>query len=329
MKKTFILLILMIFIYELFAQGKEIVVVYDVLKINGAIKKITGVEYKEYEDSGKKIREDGNKHIIELDKNGNIIYEKEIFSYYTKSKKCIYDEKNNIIEVANYDEKDELSNTNKYIYQDGILLEKQTFTSGDDTPTRVIYTNKNGKPEEILAKYKDGSISSKNRYKYDKNGNMLEEIEYDTETDKPDSKDVYKYDAKNKVTEKQIFSTNILNYKTTYKYHTTGALKEEIEIEYEENIKKKEAAKTIIKYNDKGNRISFEKFNGKDLSVMIKYTYDNNDNLIEENELDPTNGNIIKKIKYQYDSNGNLVLKTVYDSDNYPVQYMEVVYETF
>ncbi|OHD10937.1 MAG: hypothetical protein A2086_16475 [Spirochaetes bacterium GWD1_27_9] len=316
----FVFILLFMFVLNVFAVDRA-VVIYDEIKINGQVKKITGIEYKEFEEDGKKVRNNENTHILEFDNKGNVVKSKEIFSFWTKSYSYKYDDNGNMIEKAEYDEKDILNLTTIYIYKDGILIEENILNKEGQLSNKTTYKIENGKPVEMNHIYSDGSLLDRATYNYDKNGNLIEEIEYDSEN-APSSKDTYKFNKNNKLIEKQVFKNDILNYKTTYNY--IGDIKtEEIELEYEGN---NVVSKTINKYNNKENRISFEKYEGKKLSVKIKYIYDLKNKIIEEDEMDSF-GKITEKTIYSYDKNQNLVKKVEYTPDMTPIQFTEFIYE--
>ncbi|WP_242860860.1 DUF6531 domain-containing protein, partial [Defluviitalea phaphyphila] len=178
-----------------------------------------GIRY-EYDSEGRKIKviyPDGGILRIKYDSNGNKI--KEILPQNYDPKKddgvgttYTYDSKNRLSTI-----RDAYGNViKKYIYNevDQVIKEinAKGYKSGKDDESRYGILYKYNKAGWLIAKYEPKTIDEKSGqvlykgtfYKYDKNGNVIEEIksgEYLLENEKPTKYNTikYKYDSMNRV----------------------------------------------------------------------------------------------------------------------------------
>lgn len=89
---------------------------------------------------------------------------------------------------------------------------------------------------------------------------------------------------------------------------------------YEMNIANGDKEGAIEKeefYNFRGDLVEVKEYTdkGKTISSWTKYKYDNQGNLLEEQELTPK-GELKERFEYKYDENGLKTEKLYYDSKN-------------
>ncbi|MFJ1425670.1 RHS repeat domain-containing protein [Capnocytophaga canimorsus] len=322
---------------------------------------------KVYNPQGRKIEkifyeEDGNiskKETWKYDEQGNLL-EKNSDNYYKgvhyfSLLTCKYDEKGNKIEeiwdsnisstkfIWKYNEKEELieyiryedetvSRKRKRIYKEvgerGNLV-KTIWCEYKFGKTFNVerYYNEHEKLIEAIYYEENGTISSKETWKYDDKGNEIESIWYN-KNGKIDLKTTWKYDDKGNLIEHIEYNKNgKIDLKTTSKYDDKGNL---IEATYYDD----QYGKVFLKYNDKGNLIEEIKYNrngkidfkktwkyddkGNEMEryegrqdrkkwqeVFSKFTYENNRTTKERVRY--TNGNISSEETWKYDEKGKLI----------------------
>lgn len=178
----------------------------------------------------------------------------------------------------------------------------------------------------------DSSINwcSINTYKYNEDGNQIEQIweirdgqrtvivdlyeirnnivkrtHYSTSVGKtPVSSFIYKFDTNGKIIEKTEYSNGDLSLKYNYKYNSKGNLVEKLTFLRNGVLETKE----FYKYDLNGHPIeTIQYFNGK-LRLRVNYKYDTKGNIIEEIDYIKTNGiSRIQKTLNIYDKNGNKI----------------------
>jgi len=150
---------------------------------------------------------------------------------------------------------------------------------GIKTETRLMYKYKGfGGLKEIFFE--------KSIYKYDSNGNKVEESHYDPEENLTNdqlgvSKHIFKYDSNgNKVEKSGYDSDGLLKWKFEYKYDSGGNMIEKSD------------------YTPDGS-----------LSQKHTYEYDSNGNMMGEDWYD-SKGKCYRLNLFQYDTNGKLIIET-------------------
>ena len=161
---------------------------------------------------------------------------------------------------------------------------------------------------------------------YDKNGNKIEYISYDSDG-RLDSKYTYKYDENGNMIEDNSYDSDGLYYKYTYKYDEKG---NEIEcISYDSDSRLN--FKATYKYNEKGNIIEKNYYDSDGrLNFKATYKYDKKGNNIEYN-ICYSDGSLDKttyKYKYEYDKNNNWTQQVTYEN-NKPTQITERIIEYY
>lgn len=182
-------------------------------------------------------------NLMEFDKNGNLIKEEEFhrdayLQKYDNTNIYTRDSKGNVLEIV---EKDANGKTKQ--------ITRNKYVNNENTE-RIFYN-------------KDGDITSKAVYQYDKNGNCVELISYD-ENGKVEYKSEYVYDSENRVKEnneydnegkvtssfttsinkngnKEVnyFENGILTYKSIDIFYEDGSLKADEWIDLEEDYSRK------------------------------------------------------------------------------------------
>lgn len=197
-------------------------------------------------------------------------------------------------------EKDTLVETNVLLYDENGFRSKKDLRGSDDPDCKY---DEKGNPIEYtykgwsIQKWKlewdekervieesvldtDGNLKLKRTFKYDNNGNKIEQ-----ETQTP-----YSHDPK-----------RFMHTKYVYKYDNNN---NKIGWYEEDNIVSSLSPVEMYKYDNNGNILEEKSFSDGVLSVIIKYEYDNNENLIEvkTNSLDR---DYSTKATIRYDEKGN------------------------
>ena len=283
--------------------------------------------------------------------NGNILEycEYDILQNCIFKKVTTYNRKDSVVEEAEYRE-NELENLIKYKYDfKGYMVKKTVYDRNDLYEKTVFKNDKKGNPVEIIEYDSDGKITSKDFYKYDKNGN---EIEY---TNKLGDDTFYKttstYNEKNKRTEYKQFINEVLSRSELYFYDedqesVIGEIKYKKEYNpdsetYESNIFDKKgnlvesSIKRIqdnkesieyefidIKYNDSGYKIESKTYYDNELSSIKTWSYDEFGNVINDSysrrSVTLMPGYVYESTQtknlYQYDMNKNLIRRVYISS---------------
>jgi len=147
-------------------------------------------------------------------------------------------------------------------------------------------------------------------YKYDANGNKIEQTDYDT-SGRSIGMHTYKYDEKGNKIEQIDYDTNGRSvWKYNYKYDDKENLIEVIQYLYDNFFNRK-----TYKYDKKMNKIEECNYFG-DGSLIEKdiFKYDTKGNKIENRHY-KSNGIMDKKYIYKYDEIGNKIEWTFYDQN--------------
>lgn len=138
--------------------------------------------------------------------------------------------------------------------------------------------DKNGYTIEQIEYYKDGRIKRKENYRFDKDGNVIEETLYESKENKAGESTVTK--------------------KVAYKYNINSDKTEEVEYDGGGNVVKK----TAYVYNANGDRTTEMIYDaGGKLLKKVHYTYDSRGLKTEKKVLRPDNSiDSIKKYVYGF-----------------------------
>jgi len=173
---------------------------------------------------------------------------------------------------------DTLQPSKKHIYnydKTGLLTEWITYNEDGSLLTKFIsrYDEK-GNEIEVDGYDKDGSLYHKNVFKYDEKGNRTERLGNGYKGKRtPNSKDVYKYDENNKLKE---MASEIDGF-----------------------------SPIVIKiiYNERGERIEDDWYQGDKQNRKVVYKYDEKGDIIEQAEVFLEH-NITSKTVYKYSAEG-------------------------
>ncbi len=201
----------------------------------------------------------------------------------------------------------------------------------------VRYNSNGNKIEETIYNKNDGTVFSKTAYRYDLDGNLIEEAttkgdaktktiyRYDSAGNEKemvsykqdgtvDRKGIYVYDGDNNLVESLGYlSDGRLFSKELYAYDSNGNVIEQ----------KNSISRYTYAYDGDGNMIEMIKygrdFNNLDSAVYniadrIAFVYDSLENLTSEYVYKP-DSSIKAKSTFEYDRNGNLVAEVNYLSD--------------
>jgi hypothetical protein len=201
----------------------------------------------------------------------------------------------------------------------------------------VRYNSNGNKIEETTYNQNDGTIFSKINYRYDQDGNLIEEVttkgdaktktiyRYDSTGNKKemvsykqdgtvDRKGIYLYDGNNNIIESLGYlSDGRLFSKELYAYDSSGNVSEQ----------KNSVSRFTYAYDDDGNMIEMIKY-GRDFNNLdsaeynitdrIAFVYDSFENLTSEYVYKP-DSSIKAKSTFEYDGKGNVVTEIDYSSD--------------
>ena len=174
--------------------------------------------------------------------------------------------------------------------------------------------NSIGNEMEVDFFYKsDSSLNSKNIFKYDEKGKLIEENIYKS-NGRLDTKKTFKYDDKGNEIEDDLYkSDGSLDSKYTYKYDEAG---NEIECKVYKSDNNLEH-KYIYKYDQKGNQIERSGYKS-DGSISYKSTskYDDNGKKTEDVYYYKSDINFTDKTLFKYDDKGNLIESNTFKFDS-------------
>ena len=288
------------------------------LKLKGQVKYFEENKYEATEISGKYIKnENVHYQFYSFNKDGNILIdidpnESETYKYYSNgNKKEISNQAFNInyvfriIFIKKYDSLGNIIEYTGYDNENSVMESIKTLNIYDSKANLIE------KKESSLDIWSKSFVLTKNNtYKYDSNGNLIEDNDLNKDGSL-NSKKVYRYDSNgNLIEDNDLNKDGSLNSKKVYRYDSNGNLIEEFG-RYPDG---KFSHKLTYKYDSKGNKIEYCNFNSDgSFSQKITYKYDSNGKLIEEFTIN-TNINTIKET-YTYDSKGNMIEKTELFSD--------------
>ena len=181
----------------------------------------------------------------------------------------------------------------------------------DDTK---YYFNEAGDVIEKAYYNSDGSLRSKDIYKYDTSGNQIEKAYYNSDGSLEDKR-IYIYDASGNEIEYAVYNSDgSLNWKSICKYDSSGNMIELAGYRSDGSLWDKH----IYKYDTSGNQIELAIYKSDgSLSYKNISKYDTSGNQIEKACYNPdgSDGSLRSKDIYKYDTSGNMIEKAEYWPD--------------
>lgn len=162
--------------------------------------------------------------------------------------------------------------------------------------------NEEGNEVESIFYNSDGSLSTKDIFKYDEEGNLLELITYKSDGSF-DIKSTMKYDEEGNEVEYIRSDDSGILFKHSYKYDEKG---NQVERFSDFSFIDGEGVYTsTMKYDEEGNLLedTFFQLDGSSEGTTT-YEYDEEGNLLEKITCN-SDGSIERKITYDYDEEGN------------------------
>lgn len=213
--------------------------------------------------------------LIEFDKKGNPIkaerYNKsEYLQEYDETTYYIFDSENKCIETVI---KDNLGETKEIIrdrYENGQNVERLFYNKDGVLTGKVMYKyDKNGNRTELISYDEDGKINYKTKSIYDSNNKIKEQKEYDN---KGKLKSSFKVSEKgNGESETNYFDeNNALQYKSIYTFYENKFVKTHEWIDIEDDS----SNKTEYKYNEDGlviEKVNYENHGEPKTIEKIEY----------------------------------------------------------
>lgn len=211
-------------------------------------------------------------------------------------------------------------------------LKKMVVNHDIEALTQFNHKFKEGKPEEDGYKniykefdkdgnvtkemhYRQGEVSQRMTYKYDKKGNMTEFVNYSVRKDELKYRQTIAYNEdNNKVLENRYNGSE--HFQIYYDYHENGKLAK---------IRKMKLIPALNKYELQDKRVFTHDQNVTTIKVMdpddqvvkkIVNKYDDRGNLIEFNEYEP-NGDRIKQISYAFNEDNMITKEEKYQKGNF------------
>ena len=240
---------------------------------------------------------------------------------YKLDEESIYNDNGNLVEENRYIEGGLLNNKYKYKYDDnGNKIEQ----------SRYYYENrhydKNGNKitkqkvdsliiEKNLEYNKEGELTYKYKFKYDDNGNLIEQNSYvyyfnanDVRIEQLDVKKInFKYDD----------NGNQIEHNSYCGFDSFG-------VDYDVYYSDFFCRKFKFNYNDNGNQIEqYVFYESGELEESKSFKYDDNGNMIELKGENPNTDNLKYKSSYEYkfDDKENWIQKTIFKESNQSLYY--------
>ena len=252
--------------------------------------KVKSIKYTAYKAS-EKFGEIEKGEIISFFKNEETFYNKAGFitekvkfnEDFTvrATKKISYNEKYKPTEENYYDNNNQLLGKTKYQYVDTLINQENTYNS-------------------------NGKLIRKIKYQYDKNNNAIKEETTDS-TGNQSKLFLYEYDQNKNLLETKSYSEGKLLSSVKFIYDKKGR---KIEFYRKNHFYNNEEEKETYKYDEKGNLLQQDNYTNNSLLSSIFYSYDENNNLINEKrtcfEIGVAWCPSYEK-QYSYDKNNNLI----------------------
>lgn len=291
--------------------------------------KLYGDDYKEYVKQVCELNNIENSSIISTgsniklpplkkDADGNIlrdadgkiqVYSQDEINAAKEAKKAqeqeptkeITDKDGNVVAIENneYDENGKLTKTTKTT-KDGKNISEKNFNDKGQVKTEVKYSNSEGNT---------GKMPITVAYKYDDNGNVIEEEQTDANGNKI-SKNAYEYDDNGNKVKNTVYDKDG-NLESTIKYNWADGNLESSE-QYDKNGKLKSVGTDF--YNGNENKPKNIELYNEDGTTkgFFEYEYDENGMETKKAEKDADKHMIISH-EFEYDDVGNWTKSTVYD----------------
>ena len=195
----------------------------------------------------------------------------------------------------------------------GKVKEVRTYSADESTDKetkgklrKITKYDRTGTSKETCYYDSIGNLDSKWIYKYDENGNNIEEYSYEYKN--PSKKDQNDSDFTNIDEEGRHYKEGLVEKKTP-KYDTNGKIVEWSIYKYlGKQLKEKHLTKETIKYDKQGN-VMERKSNGK-LGDRHTFKYDDYGNIIEESI--ESGGKLRRQYIYEFNNKGNLTSESKY-----------------
>lgn len=170
-------------------------------------------------------------------------------------------------------------------------------------------------------------FSLKNMFKYDKNGNRLELVNY-----KPDGSvnSIVRsaYDSAGKVvSEETILADGTVDTKTVIKTDEKGNRVEQNDIKQNSKGNLLSNRKYLYRYDADAHMVEWHAYQGNgNFFFRYTFTYDANGNRTEWSQLTQTD-QLIGKVAYKYDEKNNIIEETKYKGDGTLIETSTFTYE--
>lgn len=172
------------------------------------------------------------------------------------------------------------------------------YIGGVKIPENAVY-------EQTVTSYGEYEFYDRNVNIFDKDDNILINVEYRSENGEPNRKVLYTYDADGNIIKEDFYVDNRLSDYIEYEYNENGIMISDTEYDILNNDEVHEI-KTDYIYDDKGRLSAEQAYQNDHESWRIEYEYDEQDRLVKENFYSRINS----YFSYTYDENGNLAERT-------------------
>ena len=232
----------------------------------------------------------------------------------------IYNENGYLIAEENNKRDSILYQRNNYFYNDSNqLIAWERYNSDSSLDLHYIFYNfnKHGQQTEALQVLGKDSYTTKWKNIYDKKGNLIEYLEYNSDNSIRINK-TYKFNRKGQVISWRNYNKESqLSFRGKKRYDFRGNLKKSKWFDSGKHV----YGSVSYKFNKNGNLIkNFVRYKGK-LRYTFRYVYDNFGNLIQSNKYGiETKTSDIFVFEFTYDSAGNWIKKT--ESRNNRIYYI-------
>ena len=162
-------------------------------------------------------------------------------------------------------------------------------------------------------------LDSRHSYRYDSNGNLIEESMKHYTDYGVDWKIVYRYDSKERLVEQYNYEMDEVERYTLFEYDGNNCISRN-----EWDGKNRPLAKRLYKYDDTGRKIEESLYNHDgELFSKLSYKYDAQGNMVEFNDSFMTSKRYSYLHKYKYDAMGNMTEDMEYMPDMTPKRVIE------
>ena len=158
--------------------------------------------------------------------------------------------------------------------------------------------------------YRQGDINQELSYKYNRNQNKVEYVNYSVEEDQVRFKQTIDYNSQGKKTREDRFNGSEHRV-IDYQYNSDGKISRIIKKDRQGNL----VQRRVFSYDGNVANIRVLNAEGKLISKIVN-KYDDNGNLIENLEFKP-DGKRTKKISYTFNDHNNKIEETKYQKGNF------------